>query len=53
MTTRYCQCGTALARDNTDRLCATCQARRHVDPAPDVPPEFWQTKALTNAFAAL
>jgi hypothetical protein len=41
-----------LARDNTDRLCAACQARRHRDRAPDVPPEFWQTEALTDALAS-
>jgi Helix-turn-helix domain len=52
MTGRYCPCGTALARDNTDRLCAACQARRRRDRAPDVPPEFWQSDSLADALAS-
>jgi hypothetical protein len=41
-----------LARDNADRLCAICQARGRRDRAPNVPPEFWQTEALTDALAS-
>jgi predicted amidophosphoribosyltransferase len=46
---RYCpSCGSRLARDNTDTLCALCrkkasEALRH---SPTVPPEFWE---LTNS----
>ena len=47
-----CRCGSALARDNADRLCATCQARRRRDRAPSVPPEFWQNEALADALAS-
>jgi hypothetical protein len=49
---RYCRCGSALARDNADRLCAICQARLRRDRAPDVPPEFWQTEPLADALAS-
>jgi transcriptional regulator with XRE-family HTH domain len=52
MTTRYCRCGSALARDNADRLCAACQVRRRRDRAPDVPPEFWQSESLADALAS-
>jgi hypothetical protein len=46
------RCGRALARDNTERLCASCQARRRRDRAPDVPPEFWQTETMAAALAS-
>lgn len=52
MNGRYCRCGSALARDNPDRLCASCQARCRRDRAPNVPPEFWQTEALADALAS-
>ena len=49
---RYCRCGTALAGDNTTRLCSTCQATRQRSRAPDVPPEFWRTEVMTAALAS-
>ncbi|MCA1677921.1 MAG: helix-turn-helix domain-containing protein [Actinobacteria bacterium] len=49
---RYCRCGTALAADNTDRLCSLCQATRQRGRAPDVPPEFWQTDTMAAALAS-
>jgi hypothetical protein len=52
MSGRYCQCGSVLARDNADHLCAGCQASRRRDRAPDVPREFWQTEALADALAS-
>ncbi len=45
---RYCRCGTALAADNTTRLCGACQTTRE-DGAPDVPAEFWQTDVMAAA----
>ncbi len=52
---RYCpSCGSRLARDNTDTLCAPCRNRaqevfRH---PPTVPPEFWEADTLQAAFAS-
>lgn len=46
---RYCCCGTLLARDNAVGLCSACQRVRRRDCAPDVPPEFWQTEAMATA----
>jgi predicted amidophosphoribosyltransferase len=52
---RYCpSCGSRLARDNTDTLCALCrkkasEALRH---SPTVPPEFWEADELQAAFAS-
>jgi transcriptional regulator with XRE-family HTH domain len=50
---RYCpSCGSLLARDNTDTLCAPCrnktqEALRH---PPTVPPDFWEADELQTAF---
>jgi hypothetical protein len=49
---RYCRCGSALAADNDDPLCASCQAGRRRDRAPHVPPEFWQTELMAEALAS-
>ena len=46
---RYCRCGTALARDNTDRLCSACRETRQRGRAPDVPADFWQTDVMAAA----
>jgi hypothetical protein len=51
-TRRYCRCGTALAGDNTTRLCSTCHATRRRDRAPDVPPAFWRTDVMAAALAS-
>jgi len=51
-TRRYCRCGTALAADNTSRLCGVCQATRLRGRAPDMPPEFWRTEAMAAALAS-
>ncbi|MGQ0777576.1 MAG: hypothetical protein ACT4NY_24730 [Pseudonocardiales bacterium] len=50
----YCQCGTHLAKDNTERQCARCQreSRDKLITPPEVPPEFWQTEQLREAFTA-
>jgi hypothetical protein len=48
---RYCRCGTRLARDNPDSLCALCQKRMR-DIArcpPEVPAEFWETDQMRDA----
>ena len=51
---RYCRCGTRLARDNPDALCASC--RRHVQEAtlqpPEVPAEYWLTDQMRDALAS-
>ena len=52
MSSRYCRCGSALASDNADTLCAGCQAGARRDRAPDVPPEFWQTAMMADALAS-
>jgi Helix-turn-helix domain len=51
---RYCRCGTHLAADNPGRQCARCQraSRNKLIAPPHVPPEFWQTEQLDDAFAA-
>ncbi|MGH3803366.1 MAG: hypothetical protein ACRDTD_25200, partial [Pseudonocardiaceae bacterium] len=51
---RYCRCGTHLAADNPGRQCARCQhaSRDKFIAPPPVPPEFWQTEQLRDAFAA-
>ena len=52
--TRYCGCGTRLARDNQGSQCASCQAKSRdllLGP-PDVPDEFWDTEQFRDAFAA-
>jgi hypothetical protein len=46
---RFCRCGTALARDNTSRLCSACQATRQRGRPPDVPPEFWEAEVMASA----
>jgi hypothetical protein len=51
---RYCRCGTRLARDNVGALCSACRgtSRRAVAGAPVVPPGFWLTDRMQDAFAA-
>ncbi|MGH8884559.1 MAG: hypothetical protein ACRDYX_05170 [Egibacteraceae bacterium] len=51
---RHCQCGARLARDNPDTLCASCRkkARDEILGAPQVPPEFWETDNMQEAFAS-
>lgn len=51
---RYCRCGTHLAADNKERQCARCQraSRDKLIAPPHVPPTFWQTGQLLEAFAA-
>lgn len=53
-TARYCRCGTRLAHDHRDRLCAACRERRRnaLVSAPEVPPEFWQTDQMRDALDA-
>lgn len=48
---RYCRCGTRLARDSRDRLCAACrrQGRHLAEGAPWVPAEFWLTDRMQDA----
>jgi hypothetical protein len=46
---RFCRCGTALARDNSSRLCSACQATRQRIRPPELPPEFWQTEVMAAA----
>ncbi|MGH8900670.1 MAG: hypothetical protein ACRDYA_03080 [Egibacteraceae bacterium] len=50
---RYCDCGTRLARDNPGTRCALCQqkARDLVLRPPEVPPGFWDTDRMRDAFA--
>jgi transcriptional regulator with XRE-family HTH domain len=50
--TRHCRtCGTRLARDNTEPLCAAC-GRRAVATPPRQPPDFWEYEGFADAFAA-
>ncbi len=51
---RYCPCGTRLAADNRAARCTVCARRdRERDQTPpDLPPEFWRTDVLHDAFAA-
>jgi len=50
--TRYCRCGTRLARDHAADLCNPCEKRlaalRAAPPYP--PPEFWETEQFRDAF---
>jgi transcriptional regulator with XRE-family HTH domain len=48
---RYCSCGTRLARDNPGSMCATCQDRMRdlVMHPPEVPAEFWTTDQIRDA----
>ncbi len=51
---RYCtDCATRLARDNTDKLCASCtrKARDQLAGPPVVPSEFWYTDQMRDAFS--
>ena len=51
---RYCpSCGSRLARDNTDALCALCRkkAQDAIRHPPTVPSEFWHAHHLKEAFA--
>ncbi|MGH8929517.1 MAG: helix-turn-helix domain-containing protein [Egibacteraceae bacterium] len=51
---RYCpSCGSRLAHDNTDTLCALCRnnARDAIRHPPTVPPDFWETDQLKEALA--
>jgi hypothetical protein len=50
---RHCaSCGTRLALDNPGRWCGACAhgAREEVGGPPAVPPEFWFTTAMLDAF---
>ena len=51
---RRCACGTRLARDNRGRQCNACQkkARDLVVSPPVVPPDFWRTAEMSEAFEA-
>lgn len=51
---RYCPCGTLLALDNTERLCARCTraTRDKLLAPPELPDEFWDTDQFRDAFAA-
>ncbi|MGH3978300.1 MAG: helix-turn-helix domain-containing protein [Pseudonocardiaceae bacterium] len=51
---RYCHCGTRLARDNHDTRCAPClrKALEHSLRPPQVPPEFWDTDQMRDAFTS-
>src|SRR6266496_457952 len=51
--TRYRPCGTRLARDNSGTRCGACQTkgRDFLITAPSVPPEFWLTDRMRDAFA--
>lgn len=51
---RYCRCGTRLAADNSGSLCSACQRKSAGDVlgAPAVPPEFWMTDEMRDAFAS-
>ncbi|MDQ3525808.1 MAG: XRE family transcriptional regulator [Chloroflexota bacterium] len=50
---RQCRCGTRLARDNGDSLCAACRraSRDQLTMAPIVPPEFWRHPPMVEALA--
>ena len=51
---RYCTgCATRLARDNTDKRCAACtlKARDQLAGPPAIPPEFWYTDQMRDAFS--
>lgn len=50
---RYCRCGTRLAGDNTGALCSACQRKspETLLTAPSVPPEFWMTDRMQDAFS--
>lgn len=51
---RRCACGTRLARDNRGLRCNACEkkARDLVVSPPTVPPAFWRTDELRDAFEA-
>lgn len=51
---RRCACGTRLARDNRGLQCNACKkkARDLAVGPPTVPPEFWRTDDLREAFEA-
>ncbi|WP_245617404.1 hypothetical protein [Amycolatopsis taiwanensis] len=51
---RYCRCGTRLAQDHRDPICAACleQRRNALVNAPEVPPEFWRTDQMRDALNA-
>jgi hypothetical protein len=52
---RYCpSCGSRLARDNTDTLCALCRkkAQDAIRYPPIVPLDFWETDQLKDALAS-
>jgi hypothetical protein len=48
----YCRCGTALAADNSRRLCSACQSLHRRSAAPEVPPEFWKADVMAAALAS-
>jgi len=49
---RYCRCGSPLARDNTDALCSVCRGKQRRDRAPEVPAEFWHSALMGAALAS-
>jgi len=49
---RYCRCGSPLARDNTDALCSACRRKQRRDRAPEVPAEFWHSALMGAALAS-
>ncbi|MGH8887681.1 MAG: hypothetical protein ACRDYX_21430 [Egibacteraceae bacterium] len=52
---RYCRsCGTRLAGDHTESRCGPCQrkANQAARRPPQVPPAFWETAELREAFAS-
>lgn len=49
---RFCNCGTRLRRNNSGRLCETCQrSHQSTNSAPIVPAEFWDNPAMREALA--
>jgi hypothetical protein len=51
---RYCACGTRLAADHCGNRCTACARQDHQRRAapPEVPPHFWNTPLLNDAFAS-
>ena len=52
--TRYCKCGSRLARDHAGQLCGSCERQAALQRAAPqaVPPGFWDSEAFRDAFNA-
>ena len=52
--TRYCHCGTRMARDNRGSMCNACAkaARNHLVQPPAVPREFWHAAEMQEALTS-